>query len=157
MTLITQSNGCSSRSRVRDHTTDRLHGNHVVMVEMSHLLILVAVGRFNNYHEEKVASAVDRYVKEIDRVTAVLEGHLQKQKAKAGEDGPWLVGNKYSYADVSFVVWQLLATTRFRGELFNPDKYPAVKDWLRRMVARKAVREVLEAAEWTRELIKAVE
>jgi len=36
-------------------------------------------------------------VKEVARVTGVLETHLSKQPA--GQDGPWLVGGKMSYAD----------------------------------------------------------
>jgi glutathione S-transferase len=62
---------------------------------------------FTIYHPEKVPSAVDRYVKEINRVTGVLEGHLSKQKAKAGSDGPWLVGDKITYADIAWYLWQI--------------------------------------------------
>jgi glutathione S-transferase len=52
---------------------------------------------FERYHQEKLPSALERYIKEMARVTSVLEGHLAKQPA--GEDGPWLVGGKMSYAD----------------------------------------------------------
>jgi glutathione S-transferase len=50
---------------------------------------------FNLFHPEKVPSAVDRYQKEILRVFGVLESVLSKQK--------WLVGDKMTIADISFI------------------------------------------------------
>lgn len=61
---------------------------------------------FTKFHPEQLPSAQERYYKEIKRVTSVLEGHLQKQDK--GQDGPWLVGNKFSYADLAFVPWQYI-------------------------------------------------
>jgi len=52
---------------------------------------------FERYHQEKLPSALERYTKEVARVTGVLETHLSQQPA--GQDGPWLVGGKMSYAD----------------------------------------------------------
>ena len=48
-----------------------------------------------NQHPEKVPSAIERYQKETRRVLGVLEGVLSKQE--------WLVGGKFTVADVSFV------------------------------------------------------
>lgn len=97
---------------------------------------------FEVYHPEKVPSAVSRYVKEIARVTGVLERGLkaQKEKAGAGGDGPWLVGNKFSYADLAFVSWQKLASRWVTTGEFNPDDYPVVKEWLAKMESRESVK-----------------
>ncbi|KND87256.1 hypothetical protein TOPH_08086 [Tolypocladium ophioglossoides CBS 100239] len=50
--------------------------------------------------------AVKQYVKEINRVTAVLEKILAEQKVATSSDGPWLVGGKYSFADIAFISYQ---------------------------------------------------
>jgi hypothetical protein len=47
------------------------------------------------YHPEKVPSVIERYQKEMLRVLGVLESVLSKQ--------PWLVGDKMTVADLSFV------------------------------------------------------
>lgn len=51
---------------------------------------------FAKVHSEKIPSAVERYKNEILRVFGVLDGVLSKQQ--------WLVGNKLTVADLSFVV-----------------------------------------------------
>ena len=96
---------------------------------------------FKNFHAEKLPSAIDRYVGEINRVTGVLEKILSDQvKAVApGEDGPWLVGNKYSYADISFISWQTVILKVHTVDEYNPDNYPHVKAWVDRILARPAV------------------
>lgn len=104
---------------------------------------------FKKFHPEKVPSAVERYVKEINRVTGVLEGHLQQEKEKwrnsesesGAGDGPWLVGNKYSYADIAFLSWQTIVTRVIQKEDgFDQDAFPVVKDWLNRILSRNAVK-----------------
>ena len=50
---------------------------------------------FSWYHPEKVPSAVDRYKNEIKRVLGVLDSVLSQQE--------WLVGNKPTIADFSFI------------------------------------------------------
>jgi len=95
---------------------------------------------FKNFHREKLPSAVERYVGEINRVTGVLEGILKKE-AEAGGDGggPWLVGDKYSFADLSFVSWQTIIQKIHGTDEFNPEEYPHVKNWIERILARPAV------------------
>lgn len=56
-------------------------------------------GWFRLHVPEKIPVVIDWYAKEINRVTAVLEGHLSKQKK--GEE--WLVEGKCSYADIAFI------------------------------------------------------
>lgn len=94
---------------------------------------------FKNFHTEKLPSAIERYVKEINRVTAVLEKILSEQIVADGADGPWLVGGKYSFADIAFISWQRLITKIHGPEEYNPDDYTHVKAWLDRMLARPAV------------------
>jgi glutathione S-transferase len=50
---------------------------------------------------------LERYVNEIKRVTSVVEGQLERQKANVGSDGPWLVGDKITFADLSWYMWQV--------------------------------------------------
>ena len=47
---------------------------------------------FLNFHHEQLPSAQERYLKEIERVTEVLDGWLSKHK--------YLVGDKATYADL---------------------------------------------------------
>lgn len=51
---------------------------------------------FFKYHPAKYPSAIERYRNEILRVFGVLDGVLSKQT--------WLVGNKITIADLSFVM-----------------------------------------------------
>ncbi|KAL1601010.1 Transcriptional regulator ure2 [Nothophoma quercina] len=95
---------------------------------------------FTKFHSEQLASAQDRYYREIERVTSVLNGHLQKQEK--GADGPWLVGGKFSYADLAFVPWQVTINIALQGK-FDLSPYTEVKGWLERLQARAAIKKVL--------------
>ncbi|KAE8360752.1 glutathione S-transferase [Aspergillus caelatus] len=96
---------------------------------------------FKKFHAEQVPSAVERYAKEVNRVTGVLEGWLEKQAGLYGEgDGPWLVGGKLSYVDLAFVPWQRIPGAVVGVEDFDLDKFPFVKGWLERMMEREGVR-----------------
>ena len=93
---------------------------------------------FARFHPEKIESATERYVKEIDRVTGVLDMALR--------DKDWLVGDKCTYADLSFVTWAnvaegLLAQLSRSAIL---DKYPNYKRWMAAMGARDVVKRVNE-------------
>lgn len=104
---------------------------------------------FARHHPEKLQSAIDRYVNEIKRVTGVLEGHLKKQRekygGKEGFDGPWLVGNKLSYADIAFVPWQWYAGEFFgQPGQYDVDEFPIVKEWLAKMMARESLVKVMQ-------------
>jgi glutathione S-transferase len=101
------------------------------------------VSWFKAFHAEKVPSAIERYVKELNRVTGVLEGHLAKQKAASGGDEAWLVGNKISFADIAFVPWQIIITKFAGPDEYNVDDYPHVKQWLSKMTSRQSVKEAM--------------
>ena len=91
---------------------------------------------FTRFHPEKVQSAVDRYVKEIRRVSGVLNRILA--------DKEYLVGNKFSYADLAFIPWYLVMG------LFGIDlaqEFPHVEAWLNRQKARPAIAEALKERE----------
>ena len=102
---------------------------------------------FKRYHTEQLPSAVERYVKEINRVSGVLDKHLAQQKQEhGGSDGPWLVGNKMSYADLAFIPWQNPLGIMLTKEEYNGDDYPHVKEWIGKMTSRKTVDGVLAKA-----------
>ena len=94
---------------------------------------------FARFHPEKIQSATDRYVNEIFRVVSVIE--LQLERNGTG----WLVSDKCSYADLSFVTWsavgegllkQLNKMDRFE------EKYPKYVDWLKRLGEREDVKNI---------------
>jgi glutathione S-transferase len=103
---------------------------------------------FRNYHGEKIQSAIDRYTNEVKRVTAVLEGQLAREKelhsGDAGFDGPWLVGNKLSYADIAFVPWQasIVKTFTASGD-YDEAEFPLVTEWLAKLSARESVKKAM--------------
>ncbi|KAL8951176.1 MAG: hypothetical protein Q9222_002836 [Ikaeria aurantiellina] len=110
---------------------------------------------FVKFHPEKLPGAVDRYVKEVHRISDVLNQWLKKQKEEfaaagkggsGGDGGPWLVGNKISYADLAFVSWQKVITVILSQEEYDEGAYPEVKWWMERMTGRKAVGEVMAKA-----------
>ncbi|KAM0546770.1 hypothetical protein ACHAPJ_010699 [Fusarium lateritium] len=93
---------------------------------------------FTVYHTEKLPSVIDRYVSEINRVSSVLDGVLQ-QKA-------FLVDDKFSYADASFVMWYVIMGL-FADKVNLEKDCPFVQAWLQRMNARPSVKKVLKDRE----------
>lgn len=94
---------------------------------------------FINAHPEKLDSAIQRFCREVVRVTGVLE------KALKDNGGQWLVGDKCTYADLSFVPWQQKARI-FGGEDLY-EKYPLVGAWMERMEGRDSVKKVVKDQE----------
>lgn len=98
---------------------------------------------FKKLHSERIPSALDRYAKEVSRVSGVLDGYLAQQEKEHGGipgfDGPWLVGNKLSYADLSFVTWQTIVALFAEKDEYDVDKFPVLKKWLERMSSRESV------------------
>lgn len=93
---------------------------------------------FKKFHPEQLPTALDRYIKEVHRVTGVLEKVLSEKKVAQGQDGPWLVGGKCSVADLSFVSWTNVISIVFGETDYNLNEFPHVKSWHERMVARPA-------------------
>ena len=96
---------------------------------------------FTKFHKEQLPSAIDRYVAEMNRVSGVLNDVLAQRPA--GNDGPWLVGNKFSYADLVFVPWQVVITMVVAKEQFDNEKFEHLNAWLERMKQREAVKKAL--------------
>lgn len=96
---------------------------------------------FTKYHPEQIASAQDRYYREIERVTSVLNAHLEKQDK--GADGPWLVGGKFSYADLAFVPWQWMIGMGLK-EKVDLSPYKEATSWLERLTAKEAIKKVVD-------------
>ncbi|KAL4885804.1 glutathione S-transferase [Aspergillus karnatakaensis] len=98
---------------------------------------------FVKFHSEMIASAQDRYIDEIKRVSGVLERVLEK----SGQE--YLVGGRFSYADAAFVPWYLVVPALFADRIDLEKDFPRVKGWLDRLEARegiaKALRDRVEA------------
>jgi len=93
---------------------------------------------FSNYHAEKVPSAEERYANEIRRVVGVIDAHLKKTGTE------YLVGNKCTYADLAWVVWDALLGWLVPG-LDVQKEFPVFAKWNQRLMERPAVKRVFEA------------
>jgi glutathione S-transferase len=96
------------------------------------------VAWFTSLHPEKVQSAIDRYTNELKRILGVLESVLS-----GGQQ--WLVGDKMTFADLSFTVWN----DRIDSITFcAPDKkfegFHNVQAWHERMTGRPAWKTIME-------------
>lgn len=103
---------------------------------------------FKWFAKEPVPMALERYAGEVNRVSGVLNDYLalQKEKGNVGGDGPWLVGNKCSYADLAFIMWQRVIAMVFTEGEYSIDNFTHVKEWFEKMTAREAVKKVLETS-----------
>ncbi|KAI8315991.1 hypothetical protein K4K61_011937 [Colletotrichum sp. SAR11_59] len=95
---------------------------------------------------QPLPEARERYVKEVNRVTGVLEGHLEKQTPDA-DGNSWFLGGRISYVDIAFFTWQHTASPRIPDVEFNQDEFPHVKKWYDNMLARPSVQKVLKLQE----------
>ncbi|KAF4849674.1 Glutathione S-transferase-like protein gedE [Colletotrichum siamense] len=95
---------------------------------------------------QPLPEARERYVKEVNRVTGVLEGHLAKQTPDA-DGNSWVLGGRISYVDIAFFTWQHTASPRIPDVEFNQDEFPYVKKWHDNMLARPSVQKVLKIQE----------
>lgn len=86
---------------------------------------------FNRFTKEKIAYGMQRYTGETERLVGILDNHLK--------DTDYLVGNKYSIADIASFGW--VNILRFSG--IDLDAFPNLKAWWERIVARPAVQKGL--------------
>lgn len=96
---------------------------------------------FTKFHAEQILSAQERYYNEIKRVTSVLDGHLKKREK--GEDGPWLVGNKFSFADLTFFSWQNMVMNLL-AEKVDLTEYTEAAAWIEKIRSRPTIAKVLK-------------
>lgn len=92
---------------------------------------------------QPLPEARERYVKEVNRVTGVLEGHLNRQTPDA-DGNVWFLGSRLTYVDLAFFMWQDTVEPRIPNEEFNQDDYPQVKKWVENMRTRPSVKKVIE-------------
>jgi glutathione S-transferase len=95
------------------------------------------------YAPEKIPYAIDRYLTETKRLYSVLQTQLEQQAQKqagAGQDGPWLVGDRLTIADLACFGW--VNGAEFLG--IDMDRFPRVKDWVARINARPATQRGLK-------------
>ena len=88
---------------------------------------------FNLYAPEKVPYAIERYVKETNRLYGVLNKRLADREFVAGA---------YSIADMAMVGWAKLWDRQSQ----NIEDFPNVKRWLETLLARPAVQRGLAVA-----------
>jgi GSH-dependent disulfide-bond oxidoreductase len=80
---------------------------------------------FNNYAPEKIPYAIDRYVKETNRLYGVLDRRLQ------GRD---FITGTYSVADMAAYPW--IVPHKAQGQAL--EDFPNIKAWFERIAARPA-------------------
>jgi len=87
---------------------------------------------FNRFAKERIPYGMQRYTGETERLIGVLETQLK--------DHDYLVGDKYSIADIASFGWINMA--RFSG--IKLDDFPKVLAWWERLYARPAVQKGLD-------------
>jgi GST-like protein len=90
-------------------------------------------GHFNNYAPEKIPYAIERYVKETERLYGVLDERLEGRKFIAGD---------YSIADMACYPW-IVPHERHKQNL---DEFPNLKRWFSTIGQRPAVQRAYELA-----------
>lgn len=111
-----------------------------------------AGSRFTFFHsEENLATAIERYGNETKRIVGVIDAHLRKQRQKLGlsnDQDTWLVGDKYTFADLSFASWNVFLSDTLFPEGFDIEaEYPAFYKWNQAIFRRPAVDKVMKMRE----------
>ena len=101
------------------------------------------LGWYKLFERQANPGAIARYVDQSKRVSTVLDGWLAQRKERGGIEGPWLVGNKLTYADLSFFPWQFVMGVAL-SEVYDQKEFPHLQEWYDRMLSRPAVKKVLE-------------
>lgn len=89
---------------------------------------------FSQYAPEKIPYAINRYVKETERLYGVLDKQLT--------DRPFIAG-EYSIADMACYPW----TVPHERQQINLDEFPNVKRWFESIQSRPAVQRAYAKAE----------
>ncbi|KJZ77926.1 hypothetical protein HIM_02563 [Hirsutella minnesotensis 3608] len=90
---------------------------------------------FRKYHKEDVPSAKQRYEEQTVRVFGVLDDVLK--------DKTYLVGEKFTYADLAFIPWNRVMQGFLTDVWENNDvknKYPHFAAWHERLMERPSVK-----------------
>ena len=89
---------------------------------------------FSGYAPEKIPYAIERYVKETNRLYGVLDGRLA--------DRPFVAGD-YSIADMAIYPW----IVPYKNQGQNLDDFPHLKRWFEAIAARPATQRAYAIAE----------
>lgn len=92
---------------------------------------------FYRYAPEKIQYGIDRYQTETKRLYQVLNDRLEQQE-KAGQ-GLWLVGNKFTIADIASFSW--VNWGAWAGIETKP--FPAIEKWMEVINARPTVQKAV--------------
>ncbi|GAA5944216.1 hypothetical protein JCM10213_004101 [Rhodosporidiobolus nylandii] len=96
---------------------------------------------FYRYAPEKISYGIERYQNESARLYGVYESHLSG--AKDGEKKEYLVGGKYTIADMCTQPWIRMAI--WAGVDIEP--FPHLKAWVERIEQRPATQAALKVPE----------
>ena len=88
---------------------------------------------FYRYAPTKIEYAIDRYQTETKQLYQVLEDRLEAQETKGQE--PWIVGGKFTIADLACFSWVNWAEWAGVGL----DGFPKLRIWLDRINERPAI------------------
>ena len=89
------------------------------------------------YHPDELVAANEFLSKEIKRLIGVIDSHLRRS------GGLYLVGDKVTYADLSFVPFTLVLGLFVPG--YDPaPEYPFFALWLSRLMERPSVKKIIE-------------
>lgn len=86
---------------------------------------------FFRYAPVKIPYGIERYQNETRRLYSVYEKHLASSSS-----GGWLVGRKYSYADI--VSWSWVRAGEWAG--VDASEFPRLAEWVERIEEREAVK-----------------
>lgn len=89
---------------------------------------------FTLFAKEKIPYAIDRYVKETNRLYNVLNRHMENRE--------WVAANQYTIADMAIYPW--VEPHEKHGQ--NLEDFPHLKRWFDKMASRPAIMRVYEKA-----------
>jgi len=104
-------------------------------------LTTIPANHFYRYAPEKIQYGIDRYQNECKRLYQVLNDRLKAQEA--ADRGLWIVGGKYSIADISCFSWVNWA--EWAGIPTKP--FPEIEKWLATIQERAAVKSGVDIPE----------
>jgi GST-like protein len=90
-------------------------------------------GHFRLYAPEKIAYAIERYSKEVDRLYGVLDSQLART-------GAYVAGQDYGIADMAIFPW----TRTHKAQEVDLRRFPHVERWYNQIFQRPAVKRGLD-------------
>jgi len=100
-------------------------------------------GHFYNYAPVKIEYAINRFTMETKRQLDVLERHLSGKEGTKFSGGPYILGNKFTIADIMIFPWYggtVMGKLYNASEFLQVQKYPAVLKWANMLAERPAVK-----------------